>query len=62
MWDVQWWKGHWPELAFPNPNGSRLIALFEYGLVHLRVAGTAHTVEDIGPFLPWIQIVNYHDA
>ena len=25
-------------------------------------AGTAHTVEDIGPFVPLIQIVNYQDA
>ena len=24
FWDVQWWKEHWPELAFPNPNGSSL--------------------------------------
>jgi FAD/FMN-containing dehydrogenase len=36
MWDVQWWKEHWPELAFPNPNANRLIALFEYVLVHLH--------------------------
>jgi hypothetical protein len=36
MWDVQWWKKHWPELAFLNPNGNPLIALFEYGLVHLH--------------------------
>jgi hypothetical protein len=20
MWDVQWWKQHWPEVAFPNSN------------------------------------------
>jgi len=35
MWDVQWWKEHWPEIAFPNPNGSRLIGLFDYVLGHL---------------------------
>jgi len=35
MWDVQWWKEHWPEIAFPNPNGNLLIGLLDYGLVHL---------------------------
>jgi FAD/FMN-containing dehydrogenase len=35
FWDVQWWKEHWPELAFPNPNGSRLIGLLDYSLRHL---------------------------
>jgi len=35
MWDVQWWKEHWPEVAFPNPHANPLIALVEYGLVHL---------------------------
>src|SRR5262245_4664739 len=35
MWDVQWWKEHWPEVAFPNPHANLLIALVEYGLVHL---------------------------
>jgi FAD/FMN-containing dehydrogenase len=34
-WDVQWWKEHWPEIAFPNPNGNPLIALLDYGLAHL---------------------------
>jgi FAD binding domain/Berberine and berberine like len=33
MWDVQWWKEHWPELAFPDRNA--LTALFDYVLVHL---------------------------
>jgi hypothetical protein len=28
----------------------------------MRVAGTAHTVEDIGPSLPLMRIVNYHDG
>ena len=32
-WDVQWWKEHWPELAFPNT--SSLNALLDYALVHL---------------------------
>ncbi len=35
FWDVQWWKEHWPEIAFPNPNGNPLIGAFDYGLVHL---------------------------
>jgi FAD/FMN-containing dehydrogenase len=34
-WDVPWWKEHWPEIAFPNPNGNPLIGLLDYGLVHL---------------------------
>ena len=34
-WDVQWWKENWPEIAFPNPNGSRLTALLDDALVHL---------------------------
>jgi FAD/FMN-containing dehydrogenase len=35
FWDVQWWKEHWPEIAFPNPNGSLLTGLLDYGLLHL---------------------------
>src|SRR5207237_1305736 len=35
QWDVQWWKEHWPELAFPNPQGNLLIGLLDYGLLHL---------------------------
>jgi hypothetical protein len=34
-WDVQWWKEHWPEFPFPNPNGNRLTALFDRVLGHL---------------------------
>jgi FAD/FMN-containing dehydrogenase len=34
-WDVQWWKEHWPEIAFPNPNGNLLTGLLDYGLVHM---------------------------
>jgi FAD/FMN-containing dehydrogenase len=34
-WDVQWWKEHWPELPFPNPDGSGLVAAFDAVLGHL---------------------------
>ena len=34
-WDAQWWKQHWPEIGFPNPNGSFLIGMLDYGLAHL---------------------------
>ena len=34
-WDVQWWKEHWPEIAFPN-NGNPLTALFDYVLAYVR--------------------------
>ena len=34
-WDVQWWKEHWPEIAFPNPNGSRLTGLLDSVLEHV---------------------------
>ena len=33
MWDVQWWKAHWPELAFPNTNS--LIGLIDHSLAHV---------------------------
>jgi FAD/FMN-containing dehydrogenase len=33
FWDVQWWKEHWAELAFPNRNA--LTMLFDYALVRL---------------------------
>lgn len=36
MWDVQWWKEHWPELVFPNPNGNPLITLFDHALGYLH--------------------------
>src|ERR1035437_9559008 len=29
------WKEHWPEIAFPNPNGNPLIGFFDYALAHL---------------------------
>ena len=35
FWDVQWWKEHWPELAFPNPNDNSFIGFFDYALAHL---------------------------
>ena len=28
MWDVQWWKEHWPEMVFPDTNP--LIGLFDH--------------------------------
>jgi FAD/FMN-containing dehydrogenase len=34
MWDVQWWKEHWPEIAFPR-NGNPLRALLDDVLAHL---------------------------
>src|SRR5579864_3515615 len=34
-WDVQWWKEHWPEIAFPNPGGNLFTSLLDYGLAHL---------------------------
>src|SRR5207248_1714949 len=34
-WDVHGWKGLGLELAFPNQLTNPLIALFDYGLVHL---------------------------
>jgi len=33
-WDVDWWKEHWPEIAFPV-DGNPLITLLDYGLAHL---------------------------
>jgi FAD/FMN-containing dehydrogenase len=33
-WDVQWWKEHWPEIAFPR-DGSLVHALVDDALVHL---------------------------
>ncbi len=35
FWDVSWWKTHWPELAFPNPNSNPLIGLFDDALAHV---------------------------
>ena len=32
FWDLQWWDEHWPELVFPNPNGSWLVALVDGAL------------------------------
>jgi hypothetical protein len=34
-WDVQWWKEHWPELAFPNPNANPFIGAFDHVLGYL---------------------------
>jgi hypothetical protein len=33
MWDVQWWKAHWPELSLPNSNA--FIGLFDRLLAHV---------------------------
>jgi FAD/FMN-containing dehydrogenase len=33
MWDVPWWKEHWPELVFPNSNA--FIGLFDHLLAHV---------------------------
>ena len=33
MWDMQWWKEHWPEIAIPDTNA--LIGLFDYALAHV---------------------------
>jgi FAD/FMN-containing dehydrogenase len=33
-WDPQWWKAHWPEIAFPR-NGNPLIAMLDFSLLHL---------------------------
>jgi FAD/FMN-containing dehydrogenase len=35
MWDIQWLKKHWPEIAFPNPNANPLIGWLDWGLAHL---------------------------
>jgi FAD/FMN-containing dehydrogenase len=36
FWHLQWWKKHWPELVFPNPNSSRLLALLDDLLADLH--------------------------
>jgi hypothetical protein len=35
FWDVHGWEEHWPELAFPNPNGNPLTGMFDYAVAHL---------------------------
>jgi FAD/FMN-containing dehydrogenase len=35
FWDVEWWKSHWAELVFPNPNGNPLRGLLDFGLAHV---------------------------
>jgi FAD/FMN-containing dehydrogenase len=34
-WDAPWWKEHWPEITFPNPNGNPLVGLLDYTLKHV---------------------------
>jgi FAD/FMN-containing dehydrogenase len=36
FWNVQWWKEHWPELAFPNSNGNPLVGALDDLLGHLH--------------------------
>ena len=36
MWDIDWWKEHWPELAFPNQKGNPLTSLLNQTLVHVH--------------------------
>jgi len=36
FWDLPWWTEHWPELVFPNPNGSWLIGLVDGALRRAR--------------------------
>jgi FAD/FMN-containing dehydrogenase len=31
-WDVAWWKENWPQIAFPNPNGSWWMGMLDYGI------------------------------
>jgi FAD/FMN-containing dehydrogenase len=35
FWDVEWWKSHWAEVVFPNPNGNPLRGLLDFGLAHV---------------------------
>jgi FAD/FMN-containing dehydrogenase len=32
FWDSQWWKEHWPEVAYPNSNGNPFVAMLDFGL------------------------------
>ena len=41
FWDPQWWKGHWPEMAFPR-NGNPLHALVDDVLVHVMQQPVLH--------------------
>ena len=36
MWDVQWWKEHWPEMVFPNSNP--VVGLFDNVLISMRLS------------------------
>ena len=52
MWDVQWWKAHWPETALPNSNP--FIGLFDHLLA--RLAQPIFSLDDrpgAGPNNAW---------
>lgn len=34
-WDVAWWKENWPQIAFPNPNGSVVTGAVDWTLAHV---------------------------
>jgi FAD/FMN-containing dehydrogenase len=55
FWDLQWWKEHWPELPFPNPNANRLIALFDHvlGYLHQQPIFVADHRPGAGPNNAW---------
>lgn len=36
FWDLAWWKEHWPEMAFPNPNNSTLTSMLDRALTYVR--------------------------
>jgi hypothetical protein len=55
MWDPQWLMLHWPEIAFPNPNGNPLIGALDWGLDHL-IPNPFVTFDEhpgAGPDRPW---------
>ncbi|MFZ1119721.1 MAG: FAD-dependent oxidoreductase [Candidatus Binataceae bacterium] len=55
FWDLQWWKEHWPELPFPNPNTNPLIALFDHvlGYLHQQPAFVVDHRPGAGPNNAW---------
>ena len=55
FWDVQWWKKHWPELPFPNQNGSRLTALLDQApvLIHRQPIFAIDDRSGAGPSNAW---------
>jgi hypothetical protein len=52
MWDVQWWKDHWPEIAFPKTNS--FIGLFDHVLADvLQPVLDIDTRPGAGPSNAW---------